>query len=639
TVTDNPGPSATRPPLRDLQTIATGMRAWVLAANKHPGGTSSMVEAMTALYFSGATHLNGTGDGDRLIYSKGHAAAPWYFALWALGAFPTTSWQDLATFGQVGHPVPRMPRRGAAPGIEMSTGALGQGLSFGAGAALADRRTGSSARTFVVLGDGECTEGQVWEAAMTAARLGLANLVALIDANGSGSVIGLPRQEWAARWSGFGWRTIEVDGHDLAAVIDALHTTQAGDDAGEGRARPTAIILHTVKGKGLAPAVEGSNTLSAEVAPEHLPVLDVATLITDALTVIDRHHPAARQRRTGTSAIRTTSRSVPDRAALHAAITGRPVEASAVAKKCLAAELAEELSALPMLWMAPDAIRNSGLLARMDKAGSWQWDNPASDVLQCAIAEQDAASLAAGAASAGLIPVLCSMEGFYWRMLDQIRQSIAFPGLPVLLVGTSAGIGDLLGPMVQSDGALAALMAIPGLEIFEAGDINTAKALAVEAISSGRPAYLRLPHEGVPVRHDLRELADRPLQDGAWTLRQDPDPQVVIATAGDMRQVALATAERVATELGRRTRVVEIVSPTRFARLPQPRRDAIVPVAAVTASIHNAPSAVLGSLLPDGAISIGVDGYGIAGSPLEALYREAGLTSQALFDHIARELR
>ncbi|MGH8917573.1 MAG: hypothetical protein ACRD0H_04410, partial [Actinomycetes bacterium] len=404
-------------------------------------------------------------------------------------------------------------------------------------------------------------------------------------------------------------------------------------------ARPTAIILHTIKGKGLASAVEGGTTLSAEVAAEHIPVLDVAALISEALTVIDRYRPSARPRRTGTALVKTVLQAVPDRAALHALITGHPVGARPVAKKSLAAELAEELSGLPMLWMAPDAIRNSGLLPRMDKVGSWQWDNPASDVLQCAIAEQDAASLAAGAASAGLIPVLCSMEGFYWRMLDQIRQSIAFPGLPVLLVGTSGGIGDLLGPMVQSDGCLTALTAIPGLEIFEAGDVNTAKILAVEALSSGRPAYLRLPHEGVPVRHELRELAARPLQDGAWTLLDVPNPQVVIATAGDMREAALATAERVTEELGRRVRVVEIVSPTRFARLPRTRRDAIALAAAVTVSIHNAPSTVLGSLLPDGAISIGVDGYGIAGGPLDLLYQEAGLTCQALFDRIAGEPR
>lgn len=262
----------------DLTTISAGMRAWVLAANKHPGGGSSAVEAMTALYFSGATTAAG-GD-DRIIFSKGHAAAPWYFALWAVGEMPGTSWQDAAGFGQIGHQLPRMPVRGATPGMHLSTGALGQGLSFGVGAALADRRLGRIRRTFVMLGDGECTEGQVWEAAMTAARLQLANLVALVDANGSGSVITLPRDQWAARWRGFGWQVHELDGHDPAAIAAVLRDTTATG--------PVVLILNTVKGKGLRPPAEGSNSLSAEVEPAMLPEHDTAALVDAALTVIDQ---------------------------------------------------------------------------------------------------------------------------------------------------------------------------------------------------------------------------------------------------------------------------------------------------------------------------------------------------------------
>lgn len=618
--------------LDTLTTIATGMRAWVLHTNKHPGGTSSSVEAITALHFSGATTLDSLdGEGDRLIYSKGHAAAAWYFALWTLGALPGTTWQELAGFGQLGHPVPRMPQRGALAGIHMSTGALGQGLSFGVGAALADRRAGRSRRTFVMLGDGECTEGQVWEAAMTAARLGLRNLVALVDANGSGSVIELAREEWSARWRGFGWHTREVDGHDVTAIAEALRTAPE-------TTQPMVIILETIKGKGLRPPAEGSNTLSAETSPEYLPTWDTETLIADALAVIDRHHPGAATRRTGPNSPNriVQDRPLVEREELLTRLSGHPVGTQPVAKKALGSDLAVQLAGLPVLWMAPDAIRNSGLLDRMTDIGSWHWDTPGADVLQCAIAEQDAASLAAGAASAGLLPVLFCMEGFYWRMLDQIRQSIAFPQLPVLLVGTSGGLGDPLGPMVQSDGCLAALAALPGLEILEAGDINTATVLAVEALTSGRPAYLRLPHEAIPVRHDLAELAGRSTTDGVWTLQDAAAPQVVIATAGAMRQVALDTAEHLHTHHVR-VRVLEIISPTRAARLDPQRRAELFPPDAVAVSVHNAPSAVLGSLLPPGALAVGVDDYGISGWPLVDLYQAAGLTANALTDRILRE--
>lgn len=618
----------------ELTTISAGMRAWVLAANKHPGGTSSVVEALTALYFSGATRLTVPGgDADRVIYSKGHAAAPWYFALWTAGSIPGLTWQELAEFGQVGHPLPRMPQRGAAPGIEMSAGALGQGLSFGIGTAIADRRLARPGRTFVVLGDGECTEGQVWEAAMTAARLGLRNLVALLDANGSGSVIKLPREEWAARWRGFGWQADEVDGHDPVVIAGRLR-------ASESAACPTVLILRTVKGKGLRPPAEGSNALSGEADQASLPDLDTSALVSAALAVVDHRYPWAAAKRT---AARRTNRASaaatrPSRADILTRLRGYPVGAAPVAKKVLGSDLAAELAGLPVLWMAPDAIRNSGLLQRMETVGSWDWDHPLADVLQCAIAEQDAASLAAGAASAGLWPALFSMEGFYWRMLDQIRQSIAFPGLPVLLVGTSGGIGDPLGPMVQSDGCLSALTAIGGLDIYEAGDINTAKVLAAEALTAGRPAYLRLPHEEVTVQHELAALADLPLDTGAWVLRDCDEPHVVIAAAGSMRGAALIAADRLTTELRVRVRVLEIVSLSRFASLPSWRRDELIPATALPASIHNAPRAVLNGLLPPGAISLGADGYGIAGFPLTALYAAAGLTAAALYDAVTREL-
>ncbi|MFF9785726.1 transketolase-like TK C-terminal-containing protein [Streptomyces nigrescens] len=616
---------------QSLTTIAQGLRAFVFAANKHPGGASSSVEAITALYFSGATTLAEPGEvRDRLIYSKGHAAAPWYAALWALGAMPGTTWQDAVGFGQVGHPVPRMPVRGAVAGMEMSTGALGQGLSFGVGTALADRREGRSTRTFVLLGDGECTEGQVWEAAMTGARLGLRNLVALVDANGSGSVIKLDRAEWADRFAGFGWRTVSLDGHDISAITKEL---LAETD------RPTALILNTVKGRGLAEEVEGSNTLSAEVDERHLPDWDTDALIEAALTVIDRHHPHAAAARTSTGSRRTAGDGLvrPARTELLSRAAGHAMGAEVVAKKTLGADLARELSGLPLLWMAPDAIRNSGLLERMNEVGSWEWNTPGADVLQCAIAEQDAASLAAGAASTGLWPVLFSMEGFYWRMLDQIRESIAFPQLPVLLVGTSGGLGDPLGPMVQSDGCLAALSAIPGLELFEAADINAAKLLAAEALSSGRPAYLRLPHEAVPVRHTLADLALRPTDTGAWTLTDDPDPDLVLVTAGALREAALEAADRLRSD-GHSVRVLEIFSTSRFARLDADRRGQLLPPGTRTVSIHNAPSSVLGSLLGEGALAIGVDTYGTAGWPQTALYEAAGLTTDGLVARILKEM-
>ena len=612
----------------DLRAVAAGMRAFCLEANKHPGGSLSCVEALTALYFSGAASLYpGCGDSDHVVYSKGHAAAPYYFALWAHGFFPGLSLEELTGFGQAGHRLPRMPVRSPENGITMSTGALGQGLSFACGMAAGLRRAGGSSRVFAVLGDGECTEGQVWEAALSASRHGLRNVVALVDANGSGSVITLDPDSWARRWESFGWNARDVDGHDLAGICDALEATSRAPV-------PSVIVLRTVKGKGLLSPMAGSNSLSSEADRKYIPETGLEQAVARALGVIDRNFTGAAPRRAG--------RDIPDAGPAPAAparsqvlgmLHGSPA-GDVVAVKQVGGSLADDLAGYPAMLLSPDAIRNSGILPRMLKVGAWSYDNPASNVMECAIAEQDTASAAAGMSAAGLRPVVFSMEGFYWRMLDQIRESICFPQLPVLLVGTSGGIGDPLGPMVQSDTCLLALCSLIGLTIWEAADVNWARLLAAEALAAGVPAYLRLPHEPVPVRHDLADIEGLDLSDGAWVIRDHPQPDVTLVSAGAMRETALAVAARLEADCGGGTRVVEVFGITRFRGLPPARMAALVPPGSLAVSVHNAPARVLGGALPEGAISMGADGYGQCGWPLRRLYEMAGLSEDAVFARV-----
>ena len=618
-----------RIPPAGLEVIADGMRAFCLAANKHPGGSLSAVEAVTALYFSGGARLApGDADGDRVVYSKGHAAAPYYFALWAHGFFPGMPLDDLAGFGQGRHPIPRMPTRSPANGVTMSTGALGQGLSFACGIAAAARRAGTGTRVFAVLGDGECTEGQVWEAALSAARHGLRNVTALLDANGSGSAIELDPGSWARRWAGFGWDVHDIDGHDLEAVRQAL------DDCGRA-AVPSVIVLRTVKGRGLLPPLAGSNTLSSEADPRYVPYVDLHHAVDAAITVIDRCFPAAARLRSGEASSpapdgATFPRALPaGREQIAGLLRSTPAGESASVKQ-VGGSLAEDLAGYPVMLLSPDAIRNSGILPRMQDVGAWSWDNPGSDVMECLISEQDTASAAAGMAAAGLRPIVFSMEGFYWRMLDQVRESVCFPQLPVLLVGTSGGIGDPLGPMVQSDTCLLALCAIGGLDVYEAADVNWARLLTAEALAAGRPAYLRLPHEPLPVRDELPALAGLDLSDGAWVIRDHPDPLVTLVTAGVMRQTALTVAGRLEAEHGSVTRVVEVFGITRFRGLPPERSTQLIPPGSLAVSIHNAPAQVLGDALPPGSLAIGADGYGHYGWPIGSLYERAGLDAGAV---------
>ncbi|MBX6330864.1 MAG: transketolase [Gemmatimonadaceae bacterium] len=240
----------------ELEEIARTLRCHVLrmiaAANSgHPGGSLSATEIVCALYFGGVLRHDPAQplwpDRDRFILSKGHGVPVLYAALAERGYFDV---EELWTLRQIDSRMQGHPVQGVTPGIEASTGSLGQGLSIGIGHALAARLDGRDYHTFVLMGDGECQEGQVWEAAMTAGNYRLGSLTAIVDANKfqlDGPVDAINSlAPLDAKFAAFGWRVIEVDGHDIAAVVDALQQARAGTDA------PTCIIAHTVKGKGVS---------------------------------------------------------------------------------------------------------------------------------------------------------------------------------------------------------------------------------------------------------------------------------------------------------------------------------------------------------------------------------------------------
>jgi transketolase len=227
------------------------VRMLAAAGSGHSGGSLSAVEIVTALYW----HVlrirpqePAWPDRDRFVLSKGHAAPVLYSALAERGYFPK---EDLQTLRKLGSRLQGHPDLRRVPGVEASTGSLGQGLSVGLGMALAGRLDRRSYRVFVLLGDGECEEGQVWEAAMAASHYHAGNLTAIIDNNGlqiDGPVTEvlspLPLPE---KWRAFGWEVTEVDGHDLDALLQAFDWAAGIDDR-----RPKMIVAHTVKGKGVS---------------------------------------------------------------------------------------------------------------------------------------------------------------------------------------------------------------------------------------------------------------------------------------------------------------------------------------------------------------------------------------------------
>jgi transketolase len=220
------------------------------AGSGHPGGSLSAAEIVAVLYFH-ELRLDPARpdwpDRDRFILSKGHAAPLLYAALAERGFFPA---DELFTLRRLGSRLQGHPDCRRLPGVEMSTGSLGQGLSVGNGLALAAKLDGRSYRVYVLLGDGEIQEGMVWEASMAAAHYGLDNLVAIVDHNRlqiDGPVAEVMSPEpLVEKWQAFGWEVVRVDGHRVEEIAGAL------EHARRVKGRPTMIIADTVKGKGVS---------------------------------------------------------------------------------------------------------------------------------------------------------------------------------------------------------------------------------------------------------------------------------------------------------------------------------------------------------------------------------------------------
>lgn len=245
-----------RPSRAELERIARTLRRHIIemttrAGSGHPSSSLSIVEILVALFFGHILRHRpdepSWPDRDRFILSKGHAAPGLYAVLAERGHFPL-DW--LERLREIGSPLEGHPNMRRTPGIEASTGSLGQGLSTGIGHALAARLENRDYRTYVLIGDGEAQEGQVWEAAMSAARYELDNLTAILDYNlfqQTGAVADvMPTLEpIAPKWEAFGWHTQDIDGHDLDAIFDALDRARAVEG------RPQVIIARTLKGKGV----------------------------------------------------------------------------------------------------------------------------------------------------------------------------------------------------------------------------------------------------------------------------------------------------------------------------------------------------------------------------------------------------
>jgi transketolase len=250
------------PGVGELEDLARQARVHIVrsiatARGGHLGGPLSAIDMLVALYFrvlDVRPQEPDWPDRDRFILSKGHSSIAWYTALAMRGFFPV---EELATFDAIDSRLQGHPDMTVTPGVDMSSGSLGLGFSGGVGIALGAKALGRDFTTYVMLGDGECNEGIIWEGAHVAQRYQLDNLVAIIDHNklqqfgwhGDDVSQRLPPytgSELVDRWSAFGWKTFEMDGHDIGEILETVRA------ASDHKGSPAVIVAHTVKGKGIS---------------------------------------------------------------------------------------------------------------------------------------------------------------------------------------------------------------------------------------------------------------------------------------------------------------------------------------------------------------------------------------------------
>lgn len=371
------------------------------------------------------------------------------------------------------------------PGLDMSTGSLGQGLSAGVGMAIAAKLGGKSYRTFVVIGDGESQEGQVWEAAHVAARYKLDNLVGILDWNrfqqfgwrADGMQQAHPLENPRQKFEAFGWHVIETDGHDQAQLLRAL------EEARGVQGRPVMIVAHTIKGRGVS-FMENQADWHAKAPNDQQLATALSDLGGDLMLVPD---PAA----------------VPYQAkrwALPMAPTRRftPVPGKAQAQRDV---FGNELIALSKTY--PNLVVLDGDLANSTKADLFAAAVP-ERFLQMGIAEQNMASAAAGLAHSGYIPWISTFTSFIVkRSLDQIRVQVAQTHANVKLVGSYSGImTNRTGKSHQSLADLAVMRSIPGLVVVAPADGEEAAQAMAAMMAYQGPVYLRLNREPSPAIFD-----------------------------------------------------------------------------------------------------------------------------------------
>ena len=506
------------------------------AGSGHPSSCCSAADILAVLFFSVMRYdpkNPKAPNSDRFVLSKGHAA-PLLYAAWAeAGLFPKSELLKLRTLGSdlEGHPTPRLPF------VDMATGSLGQGLPAGVGLAFnAKSIDKTDYRTYVLMGDGESVEGSVWEAAEVARHAELDNLCAIVDVNRLGqsdpTMLQHDMDAYRARWAGFGWNAIVVDGHDIAAVLAAF------EEASRTKGRPTVLLAKTFKGRGISfienhPEWHGKPLKKGEETQKALD--ELARQLKSVSVEPQIKAPTA------IKAIAPTKGSM--------APAPYKVGDSAATREAFGAALLALGEASSQVVALDADVKNS---TYSDKFGKRFPDR----FLENFIAEQNMLGAAAGVAACGKIPFVATFAAFFTRAYDFIRMA-AISQSNIKLVGTHVGvsIGED-GPSQMGLEDLAMMSAQPGVTVLYPSDAMSMYKLVESAASHKGMVYLRAGRPKTPVIYGTEETFRI---GGSKVLRQSAADRLTIVAAGVTLFEALKAHDQLKA-VGIATRVVDLYS-------------------------------------------------------------------------------
>jgi transketolase len=645
-----------------LQAAAAEMRVMDVvsiyaAGSGHPGGTLSVMDIAAALYLSVLNHDPADPawpDRDRVFWSAGHKAPALYVALGRAGYFPL---DDVVLLRQLGSRFEGHPHWLKVPGVEISSGSLGQGLGAAVGNALAGKLRGAAYRVYVIMGDGEQQEGSIWEAAMAAGHHQLNNLCAVVDVNRlqiDGWVKDVMNVEpLAQKYAAFGWNVLEIDGHDMLQILDAFSRARLESN------HPTVILAHTIKGKGVsfmenqaswhgvAPQKDQFEKALPELLTPDFPKSRVDALLQRAVA------SAKEVRQTAKSGIPQFAKDYWWNSRDDMSVAMDPTRMGFGRGLDIAGE-------------DPRVVTLHADISGSIRITDFEAKHPERNnrVFSVGIAEQNMMSVAAGLAREGLIPVTGTYGVFAsGRAWDQIRTTICYSNLNVKIAGAHGGIS--VGPDGATHQALEEISLtsiLPNMNVVVPCDaVETQKATIHALLSLDGPVYLRFAREATPivtnadtpyefgVANVIRYRGERPNFVDAFdtflgTRYHNEHAHASIIACGPMVPEAMRAAWLLKEEYGIETRIVNVhtVKPLDIATIVRAADETRVVVTAEEHQVGGFGNIIAGAILqhrkrfrePLQLAMVGVeDRFGLSGNPWE-LVQHFGLTGE----HIAKRV-